>query len=302
MNLSSKYPNLNLRHLRALHAIRAHGTFARAASALGVVPSALTETIRQLETEVGARLFDRSQRPPAPTPLALDFLAETAPLLAGLDRALLRLQAGGGPAGELTVGCTPSAVSGLLAPALLRFRHSHPAIRLRVHDDIAEHLARGVIDGDLDLAVAGRALHSPDLRQTEIQRDPFGLACASSHPFAERPFITLDEIDASEVIVVGPGTGTWQLLADAPAVPAELRLGTIEAHSTISQISMIRAGLGVGLMPRNALLLFGDPTLRFVPVKDLDLWRSLYLLLPTRRRLDAPAQALVDYIAALPKT
>ena len=287
MNLSSKYPNLNLRHLRALHAIRAHGTFARAASALGVVPSALTETIRQLETEVGARLFDRSQRPPAPTPLALDFLAETAPLLAGLDRALLRLQAGGGPAGELTVGCTPSAVSGLLAPALLRFRHSHPAIRLRVHDD---------------MAVAGRALHSDDLRQTEIQRDPFGLACASSHPFAERSFITLDEIDAGEVIVVGPGTGTWQLLADAPAVPADLRLGTIEAHSTISQISMIRAGLGVGLMPRNALLLFGDPTLRFVPVKDLDLWRSLYLLLPTRRRLDAPAQALVDYIAALPKT
>ena len=104
------------------------------------------------------------------------------------------------------------------------------------------------------------------------------------------------------MIVVGPGTGTWQLLADAPAVPAHLRLGAIEAHSTISQISMIRAGLGVGLMPRNALLLFGDPTLRFVPVKDLDLWRSLYPLLPTRRRLDAPAQALVDYIAALPKT
>lgn len=301
MNVSSKYPNLNLRHLRALHAVWAHGTFARAASDLGVVPSALTETIRQLEAEVGAPLFDRRQRPPAPTPLALDFLAETAPLLEGLDRALLRLQAGGGPAGTLTVGCTPSAISELLAPALLRFRQSHPDIRLRIHDDIAEHLARGVVDGDLDFAVAGRALHSPDLRQTEIQRDPFGLACAATHPFAARLAVALHEIDAKEVIVVGPGTGTWQLLANAPAIPADLRMGTIEAHSTISQISMIRAGLGVGLMPRNALLLFGDPTLRFVPVSDLDLWRSLYLLVPTRRRLGAPARTLIEHIEALPK-
>lgn len=301
MNLSSKYPNLNLRHLRAIHAIWAHGTFARAAEALGVVPSALTETIRQLETEVGAALFDRRQRPPAPTALALDFLAETAPLLEGLDRALLRLQAGGRVAGELTVGCTPSAVSDLLAPALLRFRQSHPDIRLRVHDDIAEHLARGVVEGDLDFAVAGRALHSPELRQTEIQRDPFGLACAATHPLAQRPAVQLAEIDPQEVIVVGPGTGTWQLLASAPAIPAALRQGAIEAHSTISQISMIRAGLGVGLMPRKALLLFGDPTLRFVPVSNLDLWRSLYLLVPVRRRLTAPARALIDQIATSPK-
>lgn len=289
--------NINLRHIRALHAIRAHGTFARAAQEMGVVPSALTETIRHFEQEAGAPLFDRTQRPPAPTPLALTFLQETAPLVDGLDRALLRLRAGSDPAGGLlTIGCTPSAISELVAPALGRLRRSDPGLRIRVHDDIAEHLARGVVEGELDLAVAGRALHSDDLRQTEILRDPFGLACNAAHPLAHRESAGLRDIRPDEVIVLDPGTGTQQLLATCQAVPAALRSGAIEARSTIAQISMIRAGLGVGLLPRNALMLFGDPSLRFVPLHDLDLWRVLYLLVPTRRRLSAPARAFVDLL------
>lgn len=297
MKTSSANTNINLRHLRALHAIRAHGSFHRAAEELGVVPSALTETVRQLEEATGAVLFDRGRRPPAPTPLALTFLEETAPLMDGLDRAILRLQAGSGAgADSLAIGCTPSAISDLVAPALSRFRAAHPMVRVRVHDDIAEHLARLVVEGGLDLAVAGRALHSPDLRQTEIMRDPFGLACCAAHPLAARASVRLAEVDPGEVISLDPGTGTQQLLAVSAAVPAALRVGRIEAHSTIAQISMIRAGLGVALLPRNALMLFGDPSLRFVALDDLDLWRTLYLLVPTQRRISPLARAFVDTI------
>lgn len=291
--------NINLRHIRALHAIWAHGSFARAAQEMGVVPSALTETIRHFEAEAGGALFDRSQRPPAPTALALTFLQETAPLIDGLDRALVRLQAGGhATGGLLTIGCTPSAISDLVAPVLGQLRRDDPGLRVRVADDIAEHLARGVVEGDLDLAVAGRALHSDDLRQTEILRDPFGLACPATHPLAQRESAGLHDIDPAEVIVLDPGTGTQQLLATCQAVPAALRNGAIEAHSTISQLCMIRAGLGVALLPRNAATLFGDPALRFVPLHDLDLWRVLYLLAPTRRRLSAPARRFVEALRA----
>lgn len=291
--------NINLRHLRALHAIWAQGSFVRAAAELGVVPSALTETIRQFEEAVGAPLFDRSQRPPVPTQLALTFLHETQPLLDGLNRAFLRLRSGRPASGQVSIGCTPSAIHDLVAPALARFRQTHPLVRLLVHDNIAEHLARQVVDGDLDLAVAGRALHSADLRQVEISRDPFGLACAASHKLAQQQMVSLSEIDQSEVIALDPGTGTQQLLANCPFVPPALRLGAMEAHSTIAQISLIRAGLGVGLLPRNALLLFGDPSLRFVPIRDLDLWRRLYLLLPVRRPLSAPARALADLLSQI---
>lgn len=291
--------NISLRHIRALHAIRAQGSFARAAQELGVVPSALTETIRHFEAEAGAPLFDRSQRPPVPTPLNLAFLQETAPLLEGLDLALDRLRAGRDQTGgRLSIGCTPSAISDPVAPVLAGMRQAHPGLRLRVHDDIAERLAQGVVEGTLDLAVAGRALHSDDLRQTEIRRDPFGLACAATHPLAQRESPGLQDIDPAEVISLDPGTGTQALLAGCPAVPAALRIGAIEAHSTIAQITMVRAGLGVALLPRNALMLFADPVLRFVPLRDLDLWRVLYLLVPARRRLSNPARTFVDLLSS----
>jgi DNA-binding transcriptional LysR family regulator len=57
----SEKMNLKFRHIRALQAIQAHGSFGRAAAELGVVPSALSETIRQLEDNIGAPLFDRTQ-------------------------------------------------------------------------------------------------------------------------------------------------------------------------------------------------------------------------------------------------
>jgi DNA-binding transcriptional LysR family regulator len=295
MKMNSANLNINLRHLRALQAIWAYGSFAQAATELGVVPSALSETIRQLEAAIGGALFDRSQRPPAPTELALGFLRETAPHLDGLDQAIFHLQSRAGAGhGRLAIGCTPSAISDLVAPALSRFRASHPQVQIKVQDDIAEQLARQVSSGELDLAIAGRALQSVDLRQTEIRRDRFGLACAAGHPLAGRASVRLAEIDPSEAISVDRSTGTQQLLASCAAVPAALRHGPVEAYSTIAQICMIRAGLGVALLPRNAVLLFGDPALRFVELEDLDLWRTIYLLLPAQRRISAVARAFID--------
>lgn len=90
MKLHSENLNVNLRHLRALHAIWRGGSFVRAASDLGVVPSALTETVRQVEEALGAPLVDRSLRPPQPTPLGLEFLHDTAPLLESMDQVPCR--------------------------------------------------------------------------------------------------------------------------------------------------------------------------------------------------------------------
>ena len=56
---------------------------------------------------------------------------------------------------------------------------------------------------------------------------------------------------------------------------------------------MVRAGLGIALLPRNAVTLFRDPQIAFVPLRGLDLWRTLYLLEPARRPLTEAARAFV---------
>lgn len=294
MKASTDKLNINFRHLRALHAIAAQGTFAAAAESLGVVPSALSELMRQLEADIGAPLFDRRTRTPSITPLGRDFLADTAPLVSGMDRAIDRLSARAGlESGTLHIGASPSAISELLAPVLADFLAGRSGLQCLLHDDIAERLAQMVAEGRLDIAIAGRAKHSADLRQRGILRDEIGLACPAGHAFAGCDAVRLDEIDAASLIGLDAQAGTQQLLTDCAAIPRAFLAPQLRAHSTIAQLCMVRAGLGVALLPRNAVLLFRDPQIRFVPVGGLDLWRSLYLLEPARRPLTEAARAFV---------
>lgn len=298
MKLNSENTNINLRHLRAIHAIWRQGSFVSAAEALGIVPSALTECVRQLEETVGQPLFDRRMRPPQPTPLGLEFLHETAPLVEEFDRALTRLtQNARLERGFLAIGAAPSAISGIVAPALAKFRERHPEVVVTLRDDVAERLAGLVAGGELDLAIAGRAGSSADLVQSEIGRDPFGLACRSDHPLA-RPgrTVRLADIEAQTLIHLDENTGTARLLAAHAALPEAMRRGRLKAQSTIAQLCLIRAGLGVAFLPQQAVKLFNDASLAFVTIEDLHLTRRLYILQPARRPASHIARTFLGYL------
>lgn len=295
MKLNSDNLNINLRHIRALQAVADEGSFSAAAMHLGIVPSALSELIRQLEATIGAALFDRRTRPPAMTPLAQAFLEEATPLLLGMDQAITHMrQVAGLELGSLSIGASPSAISELLAPELASFLADRPQVHCLLYDDVAETLAQMVIAGELDMAIAGRALHSPDLHQCEIMRDEFGLACRSDDNLTELP-VHLRDLRNRILIGLAANTGTHRLLSQSD-VPQELLDTKINAHSTVAQLCMIRAGMGIALLPRNAVNLFNDPAIRFVPIVDLQLWRRLYLLEPARRPLSALADAFAKQL------
>lgn len=285
MKLNSSNINLNLRHLRALHMIAQTGSFARAAEQLGIVPSALSEIISQLEESAGIALFDRKTRPPQLTPAGRAFIQETSGALSGLDQAIERLtQSASMEHGSLRIGGSPSIIGDLLAPALARFRKRWPLIDIELQDGPAEELARLVTEGPLDLAIAGYSGHSALLECQEIARDPFGLALGHQHALTRlsRP-VQIADIDPNEVIHLDQTTGSARMIAEHNALPLSLRTGNMRVSSTFGQLCLIRSGMGVGLLPQRAVLLFDDPKLRFLPITDLQLERRLWLLRPKRR-------------------
>ena len=167
-----------------------------------------------------------------------------------------------------------------------------------IHDDIAERLAEMVSDGRLDLAIAGRAHHSTDLQQREIMRDAFGLACRADHVLAERAVLRLADIPAETLIGLDANTGTHQLLKQSGLLPGAFLQPRLQAHSTVAQLCMIRAGMGVALLPRNAVMLFRDPAIVFRDIADLALSRVLYLLQPARRPGSDAARAIISALEA----
>lgn len=113
--------------LKAFAAIVERSSFARAAGHLGLSASALSQTIRQLETRLGVRLLNRTTRSVAPTAAGARLYERIAPMMQELDAAVGEaVAATGRTAGTLRINTVSLASAELIAPRLRRFHQAHP--------------------------------------------------------------------------------------------------------------------------------------------------------------------------------
>ncbi|HWX67811.1 MAG TPA: LysR family transcriptional regulator [Rhodanobacter sp.] len=136
--------------LRTFHTIARHASFTRAAAELEVTPSALSQTMRQLEQRLGVRLLQRSTRKVGLTEAGQLFLERIAPALADIDGAVEALrQHGDHPAGTLRITASQSLFDQLIAPMLGDFLRAYPDVTLDLVVDSAltDLVAEGVDAG-----------------------------------------------------------------------------------------------------------------------------------------------------------
>ena len=145
------------RQLRAFHYVAEHRSFARAAERLLITPSGLSVLIRELERQLGFRLFDRTTRQVTPTAYGRDLLAVTEPALKTLDEAMSRIeQAAKGRTRWISIGTTPWIAANVLPPAIREFRERRPDLRLRLFDGNLNTITRQVASAKRDLFSATR--------------------------------------------------------------------------------------------------------------------------------------------------
>src|SRR6201987_4486128 len=132
--------------LKAFAAIVERASFTQAADHLGLSPSALSQTIRQLEARLGVRLLNRTTRSVAPTEVGSRLYERIAPMMAEMDAAVAEaVAATGRTAGTLRINTLGMAAKKIIAPRLGRFHRTHPDVVLDI-----------VIDDGLSDIVAGR--------------------------------------------------------------------------------------------------------------------------------------------------
>src|SRR5215471_17347490 len=132
--------------LKAFVAVVERASFARAPDHLGFSPSALSQTIRQLETRLGVRLLNRTTRSVAPTAPGARLYERISPMMRELDAAVAEaVAATGHTAGTLRINTFGMAAQKVIAPRLGRFHRAHPDVVLDI-----------VIDDGLSDIVAGR--------------------------------------------------------------------------------------------------------------------------------------------------
>lgn len=141
--------------LAAFAAVMEHRTFVRAAAHLGVTPSALSQTVRQLEERMGVRLLNRTTRSVGPTQIGASLYARLSPAMAELDGAVAEaVSAQNRPAGLLRINLPRTAALRLIAPRLGRFHRNNPDVVLdlvvqdSLTDIVAERFDAGIRIGE----------------------------------------------------------------------------------------------------------------------------------------------------------
>ncbi len=265
------WESLELRHLVALQAIAAEGSFWAAADRLDCSPSALSQQIATLEATVGHRLLERSRgrRHVALTEPGQLLVRHAAAIVARLRAARADLVAfGEGGIGSLRIGTYQSVGAKILPQLLRRFAADWPTIDLRLVEGASDdELLRDVERGEIDLTFSVLPLPEGPFEAVELMTDPYVLAVPADSDLARSKRASLSQL--GELALVG-------FKRDRTIAQVEDHLHSHGVRPNIVFRSndngivqgMVAAGLGSALVPLLALDR-DDPAIRILDLADV---------------------------------
>lgn len=263
-------PGMELRHLRYFVAVAEEQNVTRAAARLHVSQPPLTRQIRDLESELGVTLFERTGKSIRLTAAGRVFLAEARAALARVDEAVRAVQAAAGAeAGELHVGYAPTPTLELLPAVLRAFERVQPRVRVVLHDHSSPEMLAGLREGRLQAAFMMQPAKAAatGVRFEALRTLPIVVAVPPGHPLARRRTATLREVLAHPL--VGYARNLYpdyhEFLARHTGLkPRQLRFA-VECDSGSSLIAAVASGQGLALTIAPLAAAAGR-RLRFVPL------------------------------------
>nr|WSS68902.1 LysR substrate-binding domain-containing protein [Streptomyces sp. NBC_01175] len=245
----------DVKKLRILRTLRDRGTVTATAEALLMTPSAVSQQLTNLARQLGVPLLEAQGRRVRLTDAAHLVLRHAEAVFAQLERADAELTGYlRGEAGLVRVGAFSTAVPALVVPAVeLLAAGDRPGPQVRVREAEAAQAYELLSAGEVDLALS-LAAHAPTARDPRftllpLLADPLDVALPAGHPLAGAPALRLADL-SGEPWIFG-GSGPWSEITTAACEAA----GFVpeQAHSAAGWtaiLAMVRAGMGVALIPR----------------------------------------------------
>jgi LysR family cyn operon transcriptional activator len=221
---------MELRQLRYFLALAEELNFTRAAQKMHITQSTLSHQIKQMEDELGQRLFDRIDKRVIITDAGAALLPNATRALREVDESLRMFRTAPDPLlGALTIGTTHTFNIRVIPDCLAAFLGAHPSVSVVVRELYTDDIARMIAAGELDVGIALGLHPNEEVDFEPLYVDEMVLAVAASHPFATRRRVRLAELHKQRLILPTATSSTRGIidaaLRDAraePVVVAEL--------------------------------------------------------------------------------
>jgi len=243
---------MELRHFRYVVALADTLHFGRAAERLHISQPPLSQQIRQLEDELGVRLFDRTQRRVQLTAAGELFVQEARLVLTQVDHAgKVGERMRQGEEGQLFIGVAGPADADYFVEIMRTFAKRHPHVRVIIRNMSTAEQVRAIQEKRLHAGFVTPPVDHPDLVFETVLHEPIVLAVPRGHALAARQRVPLTALAGESLILFSRamGPGFFDAIASAcRSAGFSLRVRH-EVDNLHSAYGLVAAGLGVSFVP-----------------------------------------------------
>ena len=245
---------MTLNELRYIVAVAQEKSFGRAAAKCFVSQPALSVAIQKLEEELGTQLFERGKSEVSVTPVGARVVEQAQLVLEEAARIRELARAGRNQlVGSLKLGVIYT-VAPYLLPDLIPVLHLRaPEMPLELEENLTEVLEVELKSGRLDAAIIALPFAPPGVATVFLYEEPFQVVVPSEHKWAKRKSVHPDELVGEHAILLNVGHCFRDQILDACPELNRQDVPTARTNSLETVRNMVASGLGVSVLPRDAL-------------------------------------------------
>jgi DNA-binding transcriptional LysR family regulator len=202
-----------------------------------------------------------------------------------------------GSVGTVRIACLPSFAASLLPDLVRDFRHEVPGAAFDIRDAVANVVNRLVRSEEVDLGLTGGEPEDPSLEVLHAGEDRLCIVCPLDHPLTKKRRITLEDLSAYPLVLTARGTSVRAVVDEAFEQAGVVPELTCEPMYMMTAVAMVRAGLGLTILPESAREILAEPSVAARVIDDPRFVRPIALVKKRGRTLPPVTEAFVSTIA-----
>lgn len=245
---------ITLKQIEGFLAVAEFGNFSRASKRLNTAQPALSQAIKDLEAELGVRLFDRTTRRVELTDAGREFRNSAAKAVEELEHAVEGVhQLAERRRGRLRIAAPPLLAAVVLPQAIADFQRRHPGIAVQVADINTEQIVESVRSGRADCGLGTFLPGEEGIERVVLMRDNLMLFCGEQNPFKTKKTVAWSELAGQPLITLTRDSGI-RLLVEVGYETVQLPLRpAFEVSHITTALALVEAELGISVLPTYAL-------------------------------------------------
>jgi len=258
-------------------------SFSKAAEAKLMSQSAMSHLIKNLEEELGVRLFARKGKTVIPTSMGRLFYDHADKILEQYKKMEDALNAAANLIkGPLHIGASTTVASYLLPQVFYSFSKKYPEVRIELTVSNTEKIVDDLLGGKIEFGIVEGNIRNPIVAATEIAEDEIVIIASDDNPLATKKTVTARDLESQQFIMPEIGSGTREfvegILREAGIVPERIKTSmTLGSLELITQ--MVQAGLGISFVSKWSVFQeIKEGSIRMLNLPGRRLRRKFYLI------------------------